>query len=153
MKRHLFGLQSKDFGDGGLIDGLKLRASPYFCLIAIEPHGGIKRFHWGVSQVRKLIFSDDAVGCGDAVNRFCVAAGDRTHARSASEFFVSRAELRSVRTLDALEIPVNLQAVARLFRRPKLICHNGNAGAFGERNLEYIPYPFDTACRSVVKAF
>src|SRR5919106_318470 len=85
VKHHLLRLEPKDFGDGGLIDRLKLGAGPYFRAIAIEPYGGVERLHGSVGQIRELILRDDTVRCGNAFDGGSVAAGGGSHARAARE--------------------------------------------------------------------
>src|SRR5919106_5165031 len=56
MKSDLLRLESQHFGDGHLIDRLKLRAGPHFGTIAVETHSRIQGLHRRMSEKRKFIF-------------------------------------------------------------------------------------------------
>src|SRR3989442_13636483 len=38
-------LQTEHFGDSRLVSRLELRTGPYFCAVAVEPHGRVQRLH------------------------------------------------------------------------------------------------------------
>ena len=83
-------LQSEHVGDGRMVQGLKLRTDPYFCAVAVEPHGRVQRLHRRVGQVRELVLGEDPVGTGDSFDRPRVPAGDGDIAGGAGEFLVLR---------------------------------------------------------------
>ena len=131
VKGDLLRLQSEHFGDGRLVEGLELRTGPDFRAVAVEPHGRVQRLHRRVRQVGELVLGDDAVALRRSRSmRLRVAARDGDSAGGARELPCTASNrLRAVGTLDAGEVPFDLQTVARLLRRPELVGDDGDAAS------------------------
>src|SRR5437867_181698 len=124
VKDDLLGLESEDFRNRDLIEGLRLGASPRLRASAIEANRRIQWLHWRVGKVWKMVLGYEPITLGDAFHVFDVAAGHRNLSRGASELSVLGLQLRRVRSVQARQIPFDLHAVARLFRRPELVGDN-----------------------------
>src|SRR5439155_17074776 len=99
----------------------------------------------------ECVFWDDPVGSGDSIDLLVPAAHGNV-AGSASQRFVLRPKLCAIGVFHRGEVPIDLQQVACLFRRPELVGYHGNAGTFDEWNLEDVPHACNTASCLIVKA-
>ena len=88
VKADLLRLQSERFGDGRLVEGLKLRTGPYFRAVAVEPHGRVQRLHRRVAQIGEFVLGDEPARSGNPFDGLRVTAGDGDIARSACQFSV-----------------------------------------------------------------
>ena len=105
-----------------------------------------------MSEIGELVFGDDPVGSGDSLELLLVPAAPGNVAGSTSQCFVLRPKLCAVGVFHRGEVPIDLQAVARLLRGPELVGYHGNAGTFNEGNLEYLAHACNTASCLIVKA-
>src|SRR4029077_10582453 len=104
-----------------------------------------------VSKIGKLVFGNDPIGGGDAVQSFVVTASDGNISRRASETPVLFSQLRTVGPLYFGEVPINLKAIARLLGRPEFVGDNGYCGPFADTgDFEYIRNSRNASCRLVV---
>jgi hypothetical protein len=152
MESDLCGLQPQDFRDCRLIDGLELRASPHFSAVAVKTDGRIQWLHGTMGQVREVILRHHAIAAGHPRQRLRIAAGHRDVARRTRECCILRPELCTVGAFYCGEIPIDLQAVARLLCGPELVSDDGHPGAVRERDFEHLPHAFDAAGRLVIDA-
>src|SRR6185312_7499854 len=118
-----------------LVDGLELIAAPDLATVAVEFHDRIKRLHRRVRQIGKL------VGRGQALGRALERRGGiALLARRLAGLFGERAVLRHDGGGAALfrlaVVPLDLEGVAALFRRPEALAHNGDAA----RHLQHLDY-------------
>src|ERR1051325_3355081 len=152
MKSDLLRLEPKHFGDGHLIHCLKLGRNPGLGAITVESHRSVEWFHRRMREVWKFIFGDDSIRSRNSLKRLFIPARDGDITGRAHEIFVFAPQPRAVRLFNSRQIPIDLQTVARLLRRPESIRDYRHAAAFCERNLKYFPHSINRASILVVEA-
>src|SRR6266705_170540 len=105
-----------------------------------------------MGEVRKFIFSNESITWRDSLQSLFVTTRDGNIARRAHEFFVTVPQLRTVGVFNARQIPIDLQTIARLFRRPEAISHNRYAAALRERNFKHFTNSINRTRIFVIKA-
>src|SRR4051794_186035 len=121
MKGDFVRREPQRLADDHLVHSLKLRWDPSLGSITFESNRSVQWLHGRVSQVWKLILGDNSIGRRNFFKRLLVTARDRNITGRAKEFFEFRPQLQAVRALNAGQIPIDLQTIACLLRRPESI--------------------------------